>query len=189
MAKFFLPNPGFELGDRDWAKGAGWAIAKDLATARSGSWRAIFTGASAAFIETALLRPVRPGGKITLSAFFDGSIATAGTARVYSRWFDKDGVFISETVGNAIAFGSGYSQSAVTDSVAPDRAKLLRLSALITAPNGSTWRLDDFDASGDIIEVFPVTAKIQSHSMLLARTIGRFDPLIGADKFTEFNAG
>ncbi len=190
MAKFFLINPGFELGDRDWTKGAGWAIAKDAPTSRSGSWRSVFTGSSASQIDITLPFDVRPGLKFSISAWFDGSVATAGDARVATRWGDKDGAIISTELGNFIAFGGGgYLQSVATDFVAPDRAKNLLMRLRVSSPNGTTWYADDVVVTGDFMESIPATAKIASHRMVPADTIGVFDPLVGADKFTEFNAG
>ncbi len=188
MAKFFLRNPGFELGDRDWNKGTGWAISKDIATARTGSWRAIFTGSAADNISSAVFA-IRPGLKVSASSWIDGSVATAGTGILRLRYEDLNNTFISDSSSTGIAFGSVYSQEILTDIVAPDRAKFVLVRVVIATPNGSTWRVDDFDLSGALIETIPATAKIQSHTLIPARTIGMFDPLIGTDKFTEFNAG
>ena len=189
MAKFFLTNPGFELGDRDWTKGTGWTIAKDVPTARDGSWRARFNGGSEANFDTALFFGVRPGLKISASAWFDGASATAGTGVLRLKWSDLDQALISVSSSAGIAFGSSYSQEVLTDIVAPDRAKFVQVRAVITTPNSTNWYVDDFDASGDAIELIPSTAKVQSHTLVPARTVGMFDPLIGTDKFTEFNAG
>ncbi len=194
MAKFFLRNPGFELGDQDWTKGSGWSIANNVGQSRSGSWRARFTGSSpSAEVSTGAAGAVsvRPGSKMTVSAYFDGAVATAGDGEVNISYHDKGGTLISTDFGaNSLPHGSGYAQSVLIDSVAPDRAKTARVNArIVTDPNGSTWYTDDFDAIGDIIEVLPITAKIQSHRLSLARTLGTFDPLIGDTKFSEFNAG
>lgn len=189
MAKFFLRNPSFELGDTGWNKGTGWAIAKDLATARSGSWRAIFTGGAETNFDSTLSFAVRPGLKISASAWFDGASATAGTGVLRLKWSDFNQAILSVSSSTGIAFGSGYSQEILSDVVAPDRARFVQVRVVVTTPNGSTWRLDDADASGDIIESIPATAIISSHRIVPADTVGVFDPLVGADKFTEFNAG
>ena len=189
MAKFFLKNPGLELGDQDWAKGTGWAIAKDAPTSRSGSWRAVFTGGAEAALDNSPNFSIRPGLKLSASVWFDGVVATAGTGVLRLRWDDLNSAFLSVSSSVGVAFGSGYSQQVLTDIVAPDRAKFVAVRATITTPNGSTWRVDDFIATGDIIESIPATAIIASHRIVPADTIGAFDPLIGADKFTEFNAG
>ena len=189
MAKWFLKNPGFELGDQDWTKGTGWAISKDLASSRSGSWRAVFTGSAEANLDSALSLSVRPGLKISASAYFDGSSATAGTGVLRLAWFDKDSTLLSVSSSTGIAFGSGYTQQVLTDIAAPDRAKFAVIRAVVTTPNGSTWRLDDVFVTGSMIESIPSSAVISSHRVVPADTIGVFDPLIGEDKFTEFNAG
>lgn len=190
MAKFFLLNPGFELGDQDWTKGSGWVIVNSAPNARSGAWHGEFTGSSPQSIRSFFL-PVRPGSKITASAWFDGEIATAANGAITLEWLDLDKVGISTSSGPSVAFGqTGYVQSESVDIVAPDRAKFLRVNPRITtSPDGSTWRVDDVVSIGDIIEDLPATAKISSHRIVPADTIGVFDPLIGADKFTEFNAG
>ena len=189
MAKFFLKNPGLELGDQNWNKGTGWAISKDAPTSRSGSWRAVFTGGAEAALDNSPNFSIRPGLKLSASAWFDGVVATAGNGVVRLRWLDLDGVEISVSSSTGVAFGSGYSQETLADIVAPDRAKFVQIRAVISSPDSSTWRLDDLDISGGIIETIPATAKISGHRIVPADTIGAFDPLIGADKFTEFNAG
>ena len=189
MTQHFLKNPGFELGDQDWAKGTGWAISKDGPTSRSGLWRAIFTGASAADIASGISAAVRPGSKLSASNWLDGLVATAGTGFVRLQWEDLDSVLISNVDSAGIAFGTAYTQQTLTDIVAPARAKFVTIRGRISAPNGSTWRVDDFVASGGVILTIPTTAKIKSHTLLLARTIGAFDPLIGDTKFSDFNAG
>jgi len=189
MAKLFLKNPGFELGDQDWIKGIGWAISKDAPTARSGSWRAVFIGSVAASVDNSPTLPIRPGLKLSASAWFDGIVATAGTGVLRLRYGDLNNAFVSEPSSTGIAFGTGYSKETLTDIVAPDRAKFVVIRSSINTPNGSTWRLDDLDISGSIIEDIPSTAIISGHRIVPADTIGVFDPLIGQDKFTEFNAG
>ena len=159
MAKFFLLNPGFELGDRDWAKETGWAIAKDVPTSRTGSWRAAFTGSSVASLKN-ISFPVRPGHKLSASAWIDGSVATAATLKVAITYRDKDLVSFVEAVGSGIAFGGGgYAQSTLVDTVVPNRAKFAFIKITMSGtPNGSTWYADDLDLSGDFIETIPATA-------------------------------
>ncbi len=192
MAKFFLLNPGFELGDRDWTKGTGWTIASDAPNARTGLWRGRHTGVTATDLMSSEIFKVRPGGKLTLSIWFDGEDATAGKGEAQIRYFDlNDNEVLRDLGSNAINFGQvGYLESLLTDSVVPDRAKSARITSRITtSPDGSSWYCDDAVATGEIIESIPATAKIASHRMVPADTIGVFDPLVGQDKFTEFNAG
>ncbi len=187
MAKFFLPNPGFELGDQNWTKGGGWAILNNVAS-RTGAWVAQFTGTAALAISSGQFA-VRPGGKLTTSFYFDGAAATAGIATSRVRWFDHAGITISDVDSTGIVFGSGYTQEVLLDTVAPNRAKLVDIRARVNGSDGSTWWVDDGEATGDIIESIPTTVAISGHRMVPADTIGVFDPLIGQDKFTEFNAG
>ena len=190
MAKFFLINPGLELGDRDWTKESGWAIVNDAVNSRTGAWVSKFTGTtpSAALRNAAL--GFRPGDKISVSVFIDSSGATQGNGSARVSFLDKDGVDITTPQGNSIAFGGGgYAQSVLTDAVAPDRTKSVSVQSVMIAPLAGTWFIDDFVATGEIIESIPATAEIASHRMVPADTIGVFDPLVGQDKFTEFNAG
>lgn len=190
MAKFFLLNPGFELGDQDWFKFAGITIIDDVANARSGAWVATYSGSPAAQIRNLPHMPIRPGGKINVSSYIDSSGASAGSALVRASWRDKDDVEISASGGSSIGFGgSGYAQSVLTDSIAPDRAKFVGAEVIMLSSPAGTWYIDDFEATGDIIETLPTTAIISGHRIVPADTIGVFDPLIGADRFTEFNAG
>lgn len=190
MAKFFILNPGFELGDRDWSTVAGSAIVNDAGNARSGSWVGENLAGEGGF-RTSVLIPIRPGLKMTVSAWwkhtsdFDVSTTTA------IQFFDKDGVFISSAGGDVIAAGTTtYTLSERIDQIAPDRAKFfaVRLNISGTSTAGTAW-VDDADAIGDLIESIPATAVIASHRVVPADTIGVFDPLVGQDKFTEFNAG
>ena len=190
MAKFFLPNPGFELGDRDWTKGTDWVIVKDAVNARSGMWVAKYTGTAFRTIANDGSPSCRPGHKISISVFIDSSGASAGNGLIQISWRDKDNIQISTNNGNLIAFGGGgYAQSVLTDSIAPDRTKSINMRIVASGGPAGTWYADDFVATGDIIESIPTTAVIASHRMVPADTIGVFDPLIGPDKFTEFNAG
>ena len=189
MAKFFLRNPGFELGDQDWQKGADFTIIND-ASARSGAWVSKFVGTSAQSIRGLPFISCRSGAKVSMSAYIDSSLASAGTANARIDWWDKDSVAISNSLGESIAFGGGgYAQSVLTDAVAPDRAKFVSIGMHVINTPAGTWYIDDFVATGDIIEAIPATAKIASHRIVPADTIGVFDPLVGQDKFTEFNAG
>ncbi len=189
MAKFFLVNPGFELGDRDWIKGTGWSIINDAGNARTGAWVGKFVGTADAAMAS-IMFGVRPGSKVSASVFINSAGATAGNGYVRLSWRDKDTFAISTSLGSAIAFGGGgYAQSVLVDFVAPDRARFVRIDALVANTPIGTWYFDDFVATGEIIENLPSIAKIQSHTLVPARTVGMFDPLIGVDKFTEFNAG
>ncbi len=194
MAEHFLKNPGFELGDQNWDKGTGYTILSSVSDALTGIWVGRFTGSADAALRSAANPavgfPVRPGGKITASVFIDSTGASAGASADRLSWRDKDGVQLTTPVGTNVPFGgSGYVQSVLTDNVAPDRAKSVSVETLIQTSPVGTWFIDDFVATGSIIESIPTTAKIQSHSMFLARTIAAFDPLIGATKFSDFNAG
>lgn len=192
MAKFFLKNPGFELGDRDWTKFDGATIEKDAVNSRSGDWVGKSLGTSGQRGHRSLIfLSVRPGLKFSCSAWYKHTSDFDVTTSALVQWFDKDDVFISASQGNLIAAGTtAYTLTQIVDAVAPDRCKScqVRLDISGTPTLGTAW-VDDADTSGDIIETIPATAEIASHRIVPADTIGVFDPLIGADRFTEFNAG
>lgn len=189
MAKFFLKNPGFELGDQDWGK-INAVIEKDAVNARSGDWVVRFPIGGSSAVTVAQLPAIRPGGKITTSAWFKQTSDHDATAEMRVRWFDKDDVQLSDSIGNSIPAGTtAYTQSLAIDRIAPDRTKKVAvLSSTGPSTLGLAW-CDDNDMSGDIIEDIPATAKIASYRIVPADTIGVFDPLIGTDRFTEFNGG
>ncbi len=190
MAKFFLRNPGFELGAQDWVATppTDWSIVNDAVNARSGAWVGRLIGND---LNHTILQPfvVRPGAIVNGSIWVKGG--TSGEAEAFIRWLDNSGALISTTSGNVLSAAGAYTQTLVTGT-APDRTKLVQVGVIfstVAALLQGTWYADDADASGDIIESIPATAIISSHRMVPADTIGVFDPLIGQDKFTEFNAG
>lgn len=188
MAEHFLANPGFELGNRDWSLQADWSIVNNALAARNGAWVAQSTGLQSIKIQSGAHR-VRPGSVITAAAWFDTSNITSGGGQVLLRWLDQAFVTISFSVGSVVAQGNSYTQSTVT-GIAPDRAK----TVLVEAQNasdivGGTLFVDDFTASGNVIEQLPASADIQSNRLVRADTVGRFDPLVGSDKFGDFNSG
>jgi len=189
MAKFVLKNPGFELGDRDWTKVAGSTISNDAVNARSGVWVGQAVTSQTGFTATPYF-PIRPGLKISASAWWKHTSDRDAASFTLVQWFDKDKVVISQSVGSSVAAGTtSYTLSTLADAIAVDRAKsfLLRLFAG-TATIGTAW-VDDALLSGALIESLPLTAVISGHRIVPADTIGVFDSLIGTDKFTEFNAG
>lgn len=190
MAKFFLPNPGFELGDRDWNKESGWTVINDAVNSRNGAWVGKFIGTTSSAALRSAAFGARPGNKISTSVFIDSSGATQGNGFTRVAWLDKDGLDIGTPQGSAIVFGGiGYAQSVLTAAVAPDRTKSVSVQAVMIAPLTGTWYVDDFVATGDIIESIPTTAPLSSYRVVRADTVGMFDPLLGPNKFTEFNAG
>lgn len=192
MARFFLRNPGFELGDQDWTKFGPSVIEKDAVNARSGLWvgrAGAISGGNAGFASG--LFGVRPGLKISASGWSKHTADFNDQTYMIIQWFEKSQSTILVTdSGNQVAAGTTvYTQSSIADAVAPDRAKFVRVRPFFdVATVGDAW-FDDIDASGDIIEDIPATAIMSSYRVVPADTIGVFDPLVGQDKFTEFNSG
>lgn len=187
--RFFLPNPGFELGDVYWSSAAEFSIIRDAGNARSGAWVGEFVGNDQTREIFLPAVPVRPGSVISASIWAKGG--TSGNVHVRGLWRDVNGSSFQGETGPAVASGGGYTQSA--DSwTAPDRAKSISLGVLFATDGGllqGTWHVDDMDADGDIIESIPSSAVIRQHRMIPADTVGVFDPLVGQNKFSEFNAG
>lgn len=190
MAKFFLTNPGFEFGDRDFTKGPSWSILKDTPNARSGDWVAKTITDTDDGIQNSISFAMRPGGKFTGAGWFKHTSDYDAASRIEIAWRDKDDVVLSSPDSNVIAAGTTvYTLAILTDAVAPNRTKNVIIRGRHDASTlGNLW-LDDLSMSGDIIESLPTTAIISGHRMVTADTVGVFDPLIGTDKFTEFNAG
>lgn len=189
MAQFFLPNPGFELGDQDWTLGSGLTIEDDGANARTGAWVGKMAAPAASFRQ-AVAVAVRPGGKLSASVWIKQSAGFDGTPKVIIEWFDEAGVEISQDGGNGISSGTtSYTQSILSNAEAPDRAKSAKIVGSGNGDSTGTAWFDDFSLSGDFIETIPATAEISSHRLLSSETIARFDPLIGEDKFSDFNSG
>lgn len=186
MARGFLRNPGFELGDTLWTKQTGWTIVNS--GARSGGYCARCDASTTSAIYSSESFDVRPGCIVTFSAYLSGASATGGTAYVDLEWLDKDGSAIDTDNSTPIAHGSGYTLCSVT-ATAPGKAKKVRPRIAIASGNGSVWLADDSVISGDLIETIPSAGKIQSHRILQADTVASFDPLIGDKKFSEFNSG
>lgn len=190
MARFFLPNVGFELGVRDWSTAPEWSIVNDAVNARSGAWVGQFVGND---IVRSVVLPsvaVRPGAIIDASIWIkDG---TAGNAAVRVDWRDHESVLVSSAFGNLVAAGGGAYVQSTAVFTAPARAKFAVLGVRFSDDGGlvgGTWFVDDMDASGDIIESIPDSAIIRESRMITADTVGVFDPLVGEDKFSEFNSG
>lgn len=189
MARNFLRNRGFELGNNYWVVPTDFTIVNNPGNARSGAWVGQLVGMN---LERRAYLPavsVRPGGSISASAWFNGG--TNGLALVRVFWRDAAGVPISFSQSTPIGPQVGYVENTMT-AVAPSRAKRAEIGIVFATSGGlldGTWYIDDFDASGDIIETIPSSAIIASHRWLDARTIGEFDPLVGSKKFSDFNAG
>ena len=195
VARHFLYNPGFELGNVGWTLDGTGTIVNDAGNALSGAYvlRHIGDGTndnhdSWHSAATQRILEVRPGGVLNCECYVkDG---TAGDARVRLRYYDKDGVFLSNSNGNSVGFGnSSYVQSILTSDIVPSLAKFADVSIQFTTSPTGTWYADDFDAWGDWLENIPSTVLITNHRLIESVATAVFPPLIGSPKYQDFNAG
>lgn len=135
-----IPNPGFESGDVDWDKDAGWTI-NNTGESFTGSWSAEFNAtATDRKITGQTLIPVVPGQSITLTCQVQQGASSAGQAgaRVALAWFDAADVELSESLGNLVdsASGGAWRQSSVT-GIAPAGAAKVAQRAIGFRNSGS----------------------------------------------------
>jgi hypothetical protein len=109
----FVRNGGFEAGDHDWAKGAGFTIVTDSTNSYSGTHVAKWTdpGSSAA-LRNSLLVPVQPGSVYTANCMVKRTAGT-GSGAVRISWVAQDGVTeLTTSIGTQIT-SSTYQNSRV----------------------------------------------------------------------------
>ena len=107
-----LSNGGFEGGDTDWTKDAGWAIT-NVSGAFAGSWFARYTGTGEGEMENPPVAVV-PGWEIRASALL--KVASGDSARVVISWQDESFSELGTTDGDEI------TAQAYTRSVAQGKA-------------------------------------------------------------------
>jgi hypothetical protein len=125
-----LSNLGFEVGDVNWLKGAGWEIttASPLDT---GTWSAKYSGIGQSNIAHETMAPVSPGTTITASCRIskgNNRDDFAGGA-VVLQWFDKDFAPVGFAVGNVVNVGTAAFQTSTVTGTAPEGAAFVRLAA------------------------------------------------------------
>jgi hypothetical protein len=125
-----LTNLGFESGDVNWLKGAGWTIttASPLDT---GTWSAKYSGIGQSNIAHETMAPVSPGTTITASCRIskgNNRDDFAGGA-VVLQWFDKDFAPVGFAVGNVVNVGTAAFQTSTVTGTAPEGAAFVRLAA------------------------------------------------------------
>lgn len=190
MTRNRLRNPGFELGDQDWAKSAGpWTIEKDAANSRNGSWIANIAGGAAGNLQSQSFN-VRPGFLVSVSGWWKHTSDFDAGTDVKIRWLDKDGSLIVEANGPNVPAGTtSYTESAIDSATAPSRAKKCRFKAdAFTSTTGQAW-FDDASLTGDLIEDIPSSAGIAQQRLIPQEVLGSFQPLVGSRVFDSFNAG
>lgn len=125
-----LANLGFESGDADWLKGAGWSIT-NAAPTDVGTWSAKYNGLGQSNIAHQTLAPVSPGTSITASCR-----VSKGTNRddfaggaVLLQWFDSTLGTLGFNVGNVVNTGTSAFQTSTVTATAPAGAAYVRLAA------------------------------------------------------------
>lgn len=126
-----IVNAGFESGDVDWTKDAGWTIVTGQGPF-AGSWSARWDSTSTGDIVAATPIAVVPGQSITAKVMVQQGASSAGQAggRVLLVWYDSGLVELSTSLGSEVNSGSGgnWSQSTVT-AVAPAGAAFVAVGA------------------------------------------------------------
>lgn len=157
-----LPNLGFEAGDANWLKGAGWAIT-NAAPVDSGTWSAKYTGLGQSNIVHETMAPVTAGTSITASCRVskgNNRQDFAGGA-VLLQWFDANTRLLGFNVGNVINTGTAAFQTSTVTATAPAGAAFVRLGA-----SGSR------DVKGRATDVVAVDAFAWNHTFALGGSGG-----------------
>jgi hypothetical protein len=114
-----IVNAGFESGDTDWTKGAGWAI-NNAGSAFEGSWRGIKTGSVSDSKIVCTEVAVVPGQKIRARCMLAVTAAGTVTARVGITWRNAAHADISSvTTGTNVGRTSGNWRPSVVEATAP----------------------------------------------------------------------
>lgn len=142
-----LTNGGFESGDTDWTKGAGWAITS-TGTPYAGTYFGTYTGTGTATLDNPRVAVV-PGWEITARAMLRVA-NSADSGRVIISWQDTAFAEISVTGDDDIST-AGYAQSVATGK-APATAAYAQVKISATSATGSAVSVDDVQwelVSGD----------------------------------------
>ena len=109
-------NFGFEEGDIDWNKGAGWSI--NANNPRTGSWSAACTATSPSALRNAQVVQTTPGEVFYIEGWLKYSGASGSGSYVRLRGLDSGGSEISTQAGNTVATGNtSYTKSSGTFTV------------------------------------------------------------------------
>jgi hypothetical protein len=138
-----IDNPGLEQGNVGWTiSGSGtFTIENDPTNAFRGSYVGKFVGAGViGNINNTRRVAVAPGDRLIETVQIKGGTVGTGHARV--SWFDKNSVYLSSSVGAAVAAGGvDYAQSRVV-AVAPANAVEARPDVRFTTAPTGTWYFD-----------------------------------------------
>lgn len=142
-----IENPGFELGDTDWDKDAGFSIVQNEEF-YAGTWAAKWDATSSGYITNQAEAPVLPGLSVTASCMVNQGASSSGQAggRVVISWYTSGDVLISRSEGNLVDSGSNndWKKSTVT-GVAPATAAYMRVAGYaFRASGGEYLYLDQF---------------------------------------------
>lgn len=142
-----IVNPGFESGDTDWDKDAGWTIVNAPADAFQGSWvgRFFLNGTGKITADTPIA--VAPGTSITCSLAVDQGASSSGNAgaRVALVWYDAALVELSESLGTLIDSGSdGEFKTSTVTAAAPPSAAYVAPRAIAFANGTQPVFVDSF---------------------------------------------
>lgn len=151
-----IENPGFELGDSGWDKGANVTIGTSVpglsTTARTGSYFAGCHSSTGGSYETYVWNQnkagVIAGQAVTARCWGSGSGKDGNAIAVRLEWTDESGGVLLTSVGEETPWNSpaGWYESTVS-AVAPTGAAYVRIGAFMRVrANGGVW-VDDFSWS------------------------------------------
>lgn len=134
-------NSGFELGDRNWSKESGWAIADDAANARRGSWRAAFTGGTGALRNSREFL-VDISQSYLIEGWIKGTVGADGDARARISWLNASRVEIGTSPYTSVTADGNYQKSSKVVTP-PAGAVYGRAEFAVSTRTTGTWYADD----------------------------------------------
>ena len=182
-------NPGFELGNVDWALGAGWSIVANASAAHSGNWVAEFNGSAATAIASASWN-ISTFSSFDLAAWINpnGSPGTAYVRMNFYSGINGTGTLLETQTGSPISGGTGWQQSQLNGAqdstmtyttvqqpnsvhgtgfqtiTGVTEARSVTVDIYITGNNGSVWYVDDVaaTASSPVLKAATTTGSVKN---------------------------
>lgn len=141
-----LDNAGFESGDADWSKGAGWTI--ETSDAFAGSWSARHAGTGTSRLLQASSVAVEPGVSIGARCYYNqgDSPKLTNSARAVLVWVDGADAEISTTSGDSLVSTDAGPrwQALLVTGTAPAGAVGVKLGIEVEKANAASVRADQF---------------------------------------------
>ena len=136
-----IQNPQFEGGDYQWTKGAGWTIVDDAANARSPTW--VAKGTQATALTNARRLDVGEGDTFVIECMGKSTAGAGGTLKVFVEWFTALDVSISRSSSTGITATITYLRQVFTSVAAPATAVYARMGVELTGAVTGTWYAEE----------------------------------------------